>query len=295
MSRNSQLPASKPLCSLLLFVATSTEESELKKASQSLGLRFESDPELKKHLREVGLSESAWRIRPAATAVDCGDEDLVGGERVVAIGCSRERGNVVMGAHGPRGSAAKAMRYRAVTGAQGVVQIGTAFGVSRQDQTLGDVLVSEHLIPYDLRTVQPAEESCWADNFDETPVYRARESLVARFRRASAVRRPATGFRVRFGAVLSGGARIRSSAFRDRLRADVQAAHPGSLVVGGEMEGTGLLVATADIDDPAWCVVKGISDFADENLEADQSAGRETAARNAALFVLASLLTTNPA
>ena len=47
-----------------------------------------------------------------------------GKETVAIIGCSRESGNVVMGPHGPLGSAAKGVRYLSATGANGIIQVG---------------------------------------------------------------------------------------------------------------------------------------------------------------------------
>ena len=61
-------------------------------------------------------------------------------------------------------------------------------------------------------------------------------------------------------------------------------------IVGGEMEGVGLLAASLKADDPIWCVVKGISDFADENRDAEIVIGRPRACRNAATFVLSALV-----
>jgi hypothetical protein len=43
------------------------------------------------------------------------------------------------------------------------------------------------------------------------------------------------------------------------------------------------------VSDPVWCVVKGISDFADENRDAVIEANRPVACRNAGLFVLSDL------
>src|SRR6267143_4035963 len=80
----------------------------------------------------------------------------IGGETVVLVGCSRIKGNPVMGPHGRLGSAAKAVRYLAATGAQGIIQVGMAFGITRGPQTIGDVLVSTSLIPYDKRDVKPS-------------------------------------------------------------------------------------------------------------------------------------------
>ena len=56
------------------------------------------------------------------------------------------------------------------------------------------------------------------------------------------------------------------------------------------MEGVGLLAASTAADDPIWCVVKGIADFADENRDAVIDANRPIACRNAAQFVLSALV-----
>jgi nucleoside phosphorylase len=74
--------------------------------------------------------------------------------------------------------------------------------------------------------------------------------------------------------------------YRDELAQSV----PGNgeeQIVGGEMEGVGLLAASVNPDDPIWCVVKGISDFADENRDAVIRTNRPIACLNAATFVLA--------
>ena len=56
------------------------------------------------------------------------------------------------------------------------------------------------------------------------------------------------------------------------------------------MEGVGLLAASASALDPAWCVVKGIADYADENRDSVIDANRPIACRNAAEFVLSALV-----
>jgi len=60
-------------------------------------------------------------------------------------------------------------------------------------------------------------------------------------------------------------------------------------IVGGEMEGVGLLAASVRAGDPAWCVVKGIGDFADERRDEDIREGIKVAPQNAAYFVLSGL------
>jgi adenosylhomocysteine nucleosidase len=50
-----------------------------------------------------------------------------------------------------------------------------------------------------------------------------------------------------------------------------------------------LLAASLTADDPIWCVVKGISDFADESRDAEIERYRPFACQNAAEFVLSAL------
>lgn len=247
----------------------------MERAANKLGLRLERDAELKKVLHARGLKADARRL------------GTIGSETVVAIGPLREGGNVVMGAHGRLGSAAKAIRCLTATGAQGIIQVGIAFGASRDEQTLGDVLVSASLSPYDNRTVRPrAELPGYVNDYSEMRLELPSPVLLERFRRER--QRTKFGFEIHIGAMLSGAARILCAAYRDELLKAVPRGN--EKFVGGEMEGVGLLSGSVRADDPVWCVVKGISDFADENRDHDIEAGREKAAYNAAFFVLSSLL-----
>ncbi len=97
-------PLPRPVCSLLLFLATSAEEDALKEVAKEFGVEYGRDAALTEHFRLFGLGDRAWRL------------GRIGGETVIAIGASRDRGRAVMGAHGRLGSAAKAVRYLAATG-----------------------------------------------------------------------------------------------------------------------------------------------------------------------------------
>ncbi len=199
-----------------------------------------------------------------------------------------------MGHLGRFGSAARGIHFRQATGAQAIVQLGMAFGVDREVQKHGDVLVSSSLIPYDCREIKAAPRNLIDRLFrrrerylvDYTSANRqpAREALVQLFLRHS-LRNEHT-FRIHVGALLSGSALIKSSRFRDELRTEVPGG--GDLIIGGEMEGIGLLSAS-DPEDPVWCVVKGISDFADRSRDDEIKQYRPTACRNAAGFVLDAL------
>jgi adenosylhomocysteine nucleosidase len=51
-------------------------------------------------------------------------------------------------------------------------------------------------------------------------------------------------------------------------------------IIGGDMEGLGLL-SVSPADKPLWAVVKGISDFADEDRDGIKEATRPLACENA--------------
>ena len=211
----------------------------------------------------------------------------VGNETVIAIRPTREGGRVVMGSIGRLGTAAKGIRFREATGAQSIVQLGMAFGIDPQNQKPGDVLVSTSLIPYDNRDIKAAPDGHEGYIVDYTQATRqpARPDLIDLFDREK--RRGGHPFGLHVGTILSGAARIHSCIFRDEL---VQSLFDeDDPIVGGEMEGVGLLAASTAADDPIWCVVKGISDFADENRDAVIGENRSLACRNAAEFVLSAL------
>jgi nucleoside phosphorylase len=258
----------KRQCTLLLFVATPAEEDALRQVAVARGMPFE-------RINDPTLGEYHWLGQ-------------VGNEVVIAVRPSREGGRLVMGALGRLGSAAKAIRFQEATGASGIVQLGMAFGVSPSAQQIGDVLVSSSLILYDNRDVLPDPANnhrCIVDYSQATP-HRARAALVELFMREA--ESGAHSFGVHVGAILSGSARIRCANFRDELVHAVPAGRDP--VVGGEMEGAGLLAASAATNLPIWCVVKGISDFADKDRDQTIAKGRAIACRNAAEFVLSALV-----
>jgi adenosylhomocysteine nucleosidase len=188
------------------------------------------------------------------------------------------------------------MRFRQATGAQGIVQLGMAFGIDPQNQRPGDVLVSTSLIPYDNRFVISMPRSWFHRLLRLEPGYvveysqadrqPARQSLVDLFRREQ--ERGGHPFGIHIGAILSGAARVQSRRFRNELARLVPAGDDP--IVGGEMEGVGLLAASLNDDDPIWSVVKGISDFADESRGEDSEKYREVACHRAAEFVLSALV-----
>ncbi|MEX1223872.1 MAG: nucleoside phosphorylase-like protein [Pirellulales bacterium] len=268
----------KSQCSLLLLVATPAEEEALQEAATAHGIPFE-----KIKARDSALEEDfSWLGN-------------VGNETVIAMRPARTNEHrLVMGSIGLLGTAARGIRLRRATGAQSIVQLGMAFGIDSSKQNAGDVLISTSIIPYDNRDVKPARRSwmhrqmcgdAYITDYHQAVREQARPALVELFRRESV--RGVRRFNVYMGALLSGAARIHCHTFRDEL---VRGVPPGEdPIIGGEMEGVGLLAASIATDDPIWCIVKGISDFADEGRDSVIEANRPIACRNAAEFLLAAL------
>lgn len=252
-------PPEKTRCSLLLFVATSSEKEALEAATRARGIPFE-------RIKDQPIGRYYWLGR-------------IGNEDVIAV---RADG---MGALRRGGSADLALRYKQATQASAIIQVGMAFGAIPQNeyQNYGDVLVSSHLIPYDDRDVRAHESKAYQVSYERAAWEPASPVLLSTFQKEynREYQRP---FRVHFGALLSGAARIHCAAFRDELIKEVPAGNQP--IIGGEMEAVGLLAAA---DNPSWCVVKGIVDFADENRNRVYEANRPIACRNAAEFVLDAL------
>lgn len=242
-------------CDLLLLTVTSTEQEQLLEAAADLGIAVTKRPgKLNSKLYDLGK---------------------LGAYRVLAI---RSR----MGALGYGGSASMAQIYRAATQATGIIAVGMAFGMSNRVQNIGEVLVSTGMFPYDDRDVVSVNGA--PEYRYERAKHRPAKPSLVKFLQGHAEAQ--TDFHVRFGALLSGGARIQCAAYRDALYRSFTGR--GESIVGGEMEAVGLL-SCSEPKDPWWIVVKGISDFADENRDIAMEDNRLRACRNAARFVLASL------
>lgn len=161
-----------------------------------------------------------------------------------------------------------------------VIMVGIAFGINEQKQAIGDVLVSERLMLYDLQRVG-TDTSGEAKLIARGDRAYASPPLIERFR-VTNLRRKVSEPAMRLGLLLSGDKLADNIDFRQQLL-DLEPE-----AIGGEMEGAGLYVAcqNAKVD---WILVKAICDWADGNKSLDKAQRQELAARNAATFVLEAL------
>jgi len=158
-----------------------------------------------------------------------------------------------------------------------VIMVGIAFGINDQKQAIGDILVTEQLRLYDLQRVGTQNGESEIILRGDKP--HASSWLINHFKGADLLWKVA---RVRFGVVLTGEKLVDNVDFREQLRRFEPEA------IGGEMEGAGLYVACQDkkVD---WILVKAICDWADGNKAQDKDTRQQTAAQNAAAFVLEGL------
>ena len=159
----------------------------------------------------------------------------------------------------------------------GVIMVGIAFGVDDKKQDIGDILVAQQLRPYDLQRVGEQDGQTQFVSRGDKP--HASPWLINRLKSADLMW---DGAKVRFGVVLTGEKLVDNVDFREQLRGFEPEA------IGGEMEGAGLYAACQDkkVD---WILVKAIGDWADGHKAKDKKARQQTAAHNAARFVLHAL------
>lgn len=246
-----------PICDVLLFVTTETEEEALLDVARKLELACErrSDPELDDYF----------------------DLGTVGRKRVVAV---RTR----IGTIEHRAATSQAIRFQAKTNATFFVATGMAWGLSSEQQSLGEVLVSRSLFPYDDREMVDSPTGP-VPNYDKTKRRLSSQTLFSLVKAES--QREDLPFKVTIGMLLSGGTRVSSRNFRNALAAGIP--ESSDTIIGGDMEGVGLL-AVAPADDPRWLVVKGISDFGEGSAEKTDKTMRAAACRNAVWLVLSAFL-----
>ncbi len=156
-----------------------------------------------------------------------------------------------------------------------VIMIGVAFGIDDENQKIGDILVSQQLLGYELQKIATDEKG--------------QPQIILRGDRPHASTRLLDRFncgmvdwhgpKVECGLLLSGDKLIDNQNFRDQLRKFALEA------IGGEMEGTGLYSA-AQRRKVDWIIVKAICDWADGNKGQDKSAYQRLAAENAVRFTL---------
>jgi nucleoside phosphorylase len=158
-----------------------------------------------------------------------------------------------------------------------VIMVGIAFGVDPVKQQIGDILVCERILDYEVQRVgQVNNDTVVVPRGDKVSVS---SRLLNRCRDGAMEWQEANeAGKVQFGLILSGAKLVDNRYFREQLRSFAPEA------IGGEMEGAGLYAA-AHGNKVDWILVKAISDWADGNKAENKQVSQELAATRAARFV----------
>lgn len=148
-----------------------------------------------------------------------------------------------------------------------LLMLGIAFGVDDTKQKIGDVLVSEAILPYNHKRVGKSQ------TIPRAVAAAASKIILNRFKNLRTweffVNETGTSELI-CGHILSGEELIDNKIYRDKLL------KLNPTAKGGEMEGAGILSACDGKID--WIVVKGICDFADGNKSSNKEENQKIAA-----------------
>jgi nucleoside phosphorylase len=215
-------------------------------------------------LKPLPESKKILRISKSALTYHVG---VLGNYRVCHVACK-------MGSVAAAGSLATTRQAIEDWTPKAIIMVGIAFGKDEEEQRIGDVLLSEHVLQYQSEKVtrmgdrqnRGSKPHCGAtllnifESYHDDWQYSITESASST---------------VLSGDLLSGEQLIDNKEHRDELLQRFPTA------IGGEMEGIGLANA-AGAKHKEWLVVKGICDFADGNKGEDKTHRQQLAAGAAA-------------
>ena len=179
-----------------------------------------------------------------------------------------------MGASGPGGALLVVDEGIRMLSPSAVIMVGIAFGLN-ETLSIGDILVSQQLLGYELQKVATGSEGK-VEIIPRGDRARASTKLLDRFLGGLL---DWHGPKVEYGLILSGDKLIDHQDFRNQLRKLAPEA------IGGEMEGIGLYSA-AQRRKVDWIIIKAICDWADGNKGQDKNTRQQLAAENAIRFTL---------
>ncbi|MDM8542181.1 TIR domain-containing protein [Desulfococcaceae bacterium HSG9] len=151
-----------------------------------------------------------------------------------------------------------------------VIAVGIAFGMNRDKQKIGDILVSNQVIGYNIGKMD--KQGQWITRSDKAS---ASEGLYNNIQSASAYWQ---GAKIHFDLIVSGEALIDNDDFKQQILN----AFPEA--VGGEMEAMGIYASCESLKKD-WIIIKAVCDYADGQKDDNKEEYQKQAAQNAATFV----------
>ena len=178
-----------------------------------------------------------------------------------------------MGAVGRNSSLITTLRAIELCKPKAVIMVGIAFGIDSEKQNIGDVIISSHIIPYEIARIGK-------DRIFRSELPPASSLLLNRARQIRDWKFPVSRevyAKLYVGPLLSGEKLIDNIDFRN----DLVNAFPNA--IGGEMEGVGVYSAANEkkID---WLIIKSICDFADGEKSKNKREYQSIAIKSAVSF-----------
>jgi nucleoside phosphorylase len=149
-----------------------------------------------------------------------------------------------------------------------VVMVGVAMGVDEEKQFIGDILVSETILSYEIQRVGKKV-------VQRGPIVECGSTLLNRFANVSgwtAPIRESKAVKILPGQILSGEKLIDNLTERNKILARYPQA------IGAEMEGAGVYAACKSNRMQEWILVKGICDYGDGNKKVGKTEKQHFAA-----------------
>lgn len=178
-----------------------------------------------------------------------------------------------MGSSGPGGSSLSVQDAISIIKPDAVVMLGIAFGLKKDKQKIGTVLVSKQIEGYELSKIK---ENSVIQRADKIP---ASHSLVNMFENAEF---DFAQCDLEFGLMVSGEKLVDNEEFVNRLKISYPEA------IGGEMEGEGLQSA-CHRNGVDWILMKGICDWGFNKNTPSKNDDQKLAISNACDFLLYTL------
>jgi len=186
---------------------------------------------------------------------------VLGKYQVVHVSCDK------MGAISPQASITTTMSAIAFCNPKVVVMVGIAFGVGGE-QKIGDILVSESIVPYDIQRLGKNGSTNRGISGASCTTLLNRINNITDWDYSYQNKNP----KIFTGLLLSGEKLIDNPAEK-KILLD---AHPTAK--GGEMEGYGVYTACSTNSISNWIIIKGICDFADGNKKKGKEKKQKIAA-----------------
>lgn len=169
------------------------------------------------------------------------------------------------------------------SGAKAVIVVGIGYGADKKKQDYGDVMISSGLMSINYLKIGKVIEN---RNTLVTPGKTILNKFINNWQNDfSPSYRGIFKPKIHIGVILSGDYLLANADYKKRLinffQSDLNKGKNKYNIIGGEMEGVGLSSAMNNLENGNWIIIKGISDFGEEDKNENKEIRQQIAANNA--------------